>query len=94
MNEQDKLNLILKKIDEQSVEIATIKRGVYGDPLNGQLGLLDRQKDDERRLFDLETSYSNISSHQKKFFAIVSVAAGGFISAIEVAWHFYKERVL
>lgn len=48
------LNNIEQRLAETQVEIATIKRGIYGDPQNKVKGLIETDKDQEARIKSLE----------------------------------------
>lgn len=53
-NENEKLDKILAHLETQGQEIHLIKRGMYGDPLNGTNGLIKDNLDQERRIKSLE----------------------------------------
>lgn len=64
-------------------EVHTIRRGVYGDKINGVRGLIQRQDDDERRIDALETSVK--SMRQKAIWT-----GAGFIVGLQSLWEFIK----
>lgn len=62
MSDQEQTKLMIQnlvnKFDEHceytKKELGEIKRGVYGDPANKVIGLIDRQEIDEKRLSSIE----------------------------------------
>lgn len=54
----DNVDELIKKFDvfaeETKKELANIKRGVYGDQVNGVKGLIERQNEDEERMDKME----------------------------------------
>lgn len=83
-NEQIKLNYIIQKLEAQDKKLDSIHRGVYGDPENKVLGLIDRQESDERRIKTLEDD-------KKKAIWIGT----GFVAAMQAIgmtlWEFFKK---
>jgi hypothetical protein len=77
---------IAKKIDEFQREMredmSVIKRGVYGDKINGVKGLLERQDHDEERI-------DKIEKRQWK----VGAMMGGFVVAVDIIVMYVKEFV-
>lgn len=65
-------------------EIATIKRGLYGDETNLVKGLMERQLEDERNIEQLEKSTDNrlrkLENGEKK----KAWMAAGFLAAVEI----------
>ena len=74
--EDDKLEEILKTVN-------SIHRGVYGDPENKVLGLIDHRKDHEKRITNLEDT-------RKKALWYGS----GALLALNAAYHFIKDKIL
>lgn len=66
---------ILDKVDK-------IERGVYGDKVNGTMGLIERQGIDEQRIGRLE-------AFRNKFIWVV----GGALAAIEIGWEILKRKL-
>ncbi|HUQ67174.1 MAG TPA: hypothetical protein VM101_13515 [Flavitalea sp.] len=87
-NENDKLDRLLQRFDDHAKEtkdeLATIKRGIYGDKPNGVVGLIETDKDQEKRISALE------DGQKKQIWTI-----GGFASAFSVLgafiWYLAKE---
>jgi hypothetical protein len=52
--ENDKLDRILNKLDDHDIKLADIQRGIYGDPKNDVPGLMKENKDQEKRIKELE----------------------------------------
>jgi hypothetical protein len=75
---------LAKKIDEFQREVrddmAVLKRGMYGDPVNKVRGLLERQDSDEERI-------DKIEKRQWK----VGAMMGGGIVAIDIIIFYIKE---
>lgn len=74
--ENSKIDALLQKFDsharETKEELSTIKRGIYGDPLNKVPGLIDTDKDQDRRIKELEEQRKK----QKYTMAGIGAAAG------------------
>jgi hypothetical protein len=79
---ESEFHQINRKLDEIANEIATVKRGVYGDRDNKVLGLIDRTTDAEARL-------DAVDKRQWKAAAII----GGFLVGVEIVWNFFKGRL-
>jgi hypothetical protein len=75
---------LAKKVDELHREMredmAVLKRGVYGDKINGVRGLLERQDSDEERI-------DKIEKRQWKVGAMI----GGFVVAVDIVVMYIKE---
>lgn len=92
--EQTKLDALIKKFDEHceytKKELSEIKRGVYGDPANKVLGLIDRQEIDERRLHILEEDKKQEKVQKKTILWVVGILFTA-LQAIGIAvWEFLK----
>lgn len=94
--EQTKLMIqnLVNKFDEHceytKKELAEIKRGVYGDPANKVLGLIDRQTLDEKRLTLLEEEKKKEQLQKKTILWVVGILFTT-VQAIGIAvWEFLK----
>ena len=63
---EQSLELITSKLGIISDDVLDIKRGMYGDKVNGVPGLLDRQLSDEKRLNYLESYVPKIKELEPK----------------------------
>ncbi len=77
-NSQDKME---RKQEFFMREVETIKRGIYGDEMNGVRGLMETDKEQHKRIKSLETDRS-------KFYWM----GGGLAISWPVVWHFIKEK--
>ena len=83
MNDQEQTKLmvqnLVQKFDEHcsyvKTELATIKRGVYGDPDNKVPGLMDRQVEDERRITALEEEQKKQRIQKKTAMWVLGIVA-------------------
>lgn len=64
-------------------EVHTIKRGLYGDPLNGTQGLIQRQESDEKRIEALEGSVKTL--RQRMIWT-----GAGFLVGVQSLWEWIK----
>lgn len=78
MSSQELLTKINEKIDHLTVEVNTIKRGVYGDENNNVKGLLQRQDVDELERLNMKEAIQGVKNNIWK----ISVGAGLFGSFI------------
>lgn len=69
-----------KMLTSVVVDINQIKRGVYGDPQNQVLGLIDTDKSQHKRIKSLE------DSRKKALWA-----GGAIIGFLELTWHGIQE---
>ena len=80
---------LINKFDEHceytKKELGEIKRGVYGDPANKVLGLIDRQEIDERRLALLEEERKREQLQKKTILWVI-----GIIFTAGQVWEFFK----
>ncbi len=67
--------------NEMKVEVATIKRGIYGDRENGVKGLIETDREQHARIVDLEQTKSK-----------ALWVGGGILVSIEVGWQFIKHK--
>lgn len=67
-------------------EVATIKRGVYGDKDNDVPGLIDKQKDMQEELDIAKADIKDIHDTKRK----VLWVGGGGLGVLEAIWHFFK----
>lgn len=79
MTESDKLDKILDHLECHGRDIADIKRGVYGDPVNKQPGLVDRQIQDEKRIAAIEESQTKRKYWLAGAAAVVTVVINGLV---------------
>lgn len=77
--ESNKLDELIGMVKTMSTEVATIKRGVYGDQANKVPGLIDTDREQHQRIKSLENTRS-------KFIWWT----GGAFAAIEAFWHWIK----
>lgn len=77
--ESGKLDELIGMVKTMSTEVATIKRGVYGDEANQVPGLIHTDREQHKRIKSLEET-------RKK---TIWVAAGAF-GVIEGLWHWLK----
>lgn len=77
---EDKIDEILKLTQQNTNDIAHIKRGLYGDPVNKLPGLIDRQIEDEAEI-------KKLKDQQSRTLWIVT----GFGAAVSVIFNFLKE---
>ena len=77
---------LVKTVDSLSVDIKTIKRGLYGDPDNKVVGLIARQANDELRLDALE-AVDKKELFKKKWFTGLLLAATGVVEWILHTWN-------
>jgi hypothetical protein len=82
-SEKTELAKISGQLESMMDELASIKRGIYGDEKNKYQGLIDRQDRDERRIDAIE------NRQWKSAFII-----GGLLVVLEVAWNYLKDKVL
>lgn len=68
--------------NEMKIEVATIKRGIYGDPDNFVKGLIEIDKEQHARIHDLE---------QTKAKALW--VGGGVLVTVETAWQLLKAKL-
>lgn len=85
------LNRLSEKLDSNfnqfHSELATIKRGIYGDEANQVKGLLTRQNEDDERFEVVETRMSKMERKQFK----QGVVATGLLVSIQLAWNTFKD---
>jgi hypothetical protein len=85
---------LINKFDEHceytKKELGEIKRGVYGDPANKVLGLIDRQEIDERRLALLEEERKREQLQKKTILWVIGIIFTA-VQAVGIAvWEFFK----
>lgn len=91
---KEMIQKLVNKFDEHceytKKELGEIKRGVYGDPANKVLGLIDRQEIDERRLRILEEEKQQERVQKKTILWVVGILFTA-IQAVGIAvWEFLK----
>lgn len=74
---------------EMRDDMATLKRGVYGDPANKVKGLLQRQDDDDEWKEGIEDRIEKSERKQWK----LSVMVTGLLVGMDAAWNFFKDKV-
>lgn len=96
MSDQEniKITYLIKAFEEHSKfvkeELATIKRGVYGDPENKVSGLMERQLEDERRISDLEEYNKKEQLQKKTILWVIGVMFTALQAAGIAVWEFVK----
>lgn len=71
-------------------EVGSIKRGVYGDSVNGVRGLIQRQDEDEKRIRQLEQDTKEIKASVKGFRNKLIWTGAGFVAGLQALWEFIK----
>lgn len=94
--EKDKLDYLVQKFDEHSShvreELATIKRGVYGDPDNKVPGLMDRQLEDERRIKVIEDERKAEAVKKKTILWIGGSIVAAFQTLLAALYHLFFNK--
>jgi hypothetical protein len=67
----------MNKLNQMSNDLAEVKRGMYGDPKNGLVGLIESDKKQEVRIIELE-----LEEKKKKHAWKVGLVALGFIQGV------------
>ena len=68
MEQAQRDELLLKLSDGQDlmhINIAHLNRGIYGDPENNAIGLIERQKNDDDKFTNLDTELKGIVDEVK-----------------------------
>lgn len=91
---KEMIQKLVNKFDEHceytKKELGEIKRGVYGDPANKVLGLIDRQEIDERRLSILEQDKKQEQTQKKTILWVIGILFTA-VQAVGIAvWEFLK----
>lgn len=90
----DNVDVLIKKFDEFAKEtrheLETIKRGIYGDPKNKVLGLIERQDNDEQRMDESDKRMTKIENKQYK----IGLLLAGILMGVDVIWNFIKQNFL
>lgn len=74
--QDDKFDAFCREMRE---DMATVKRGIYGDPSNKVRGLLERQDDDETRMDGLEARQEKTDRKLWK----IGVMMGAGVAAVD-----------
>lgn len=77
-----KLDLLSEKLDLITEKVDNIKRGVYGEEINGSKGLMKRTEENERRI-------KKIEEKQYKFYLYLSVGAVALQVVINIVTKLY-----
>jgi hypothetical protein len=95
MSTEQSHEVIMSKLGVMSDDVLIIKRGMYGDPTNGYIGLIERQKEDEKRLDTIEQKtipaiQAEILKDKGFFKKIGIVGVSGFFT-LQTLYHFRDE---
>jgi RNA binding exosome subunit len=89
--QEDKIDRVLSLLEDHTKDLATIKRGVYGDPVNKVSGLIDTDRMQDEVLKDHQNQINELKEENKKrkwtlagFSAAISITGG-------IIWHFVKD---
>lgn len=87
----EKLDTHFKSIHQ---DMATIKRGIYGDEANQVKGLLTRQNEDDQKFEGINQKFDGVNTRmgklEKKQFK-QGVFATAILVSIQLAWNTFKE---
>ena len=89
MSIEENVSYLVKSFDALAIDVKTIKRGLYGDPDNKVIGLIERQDKDEIRLDALE-AIDRSQNLKKKWFTGLLVVATGIIEWFAHAKDIFK----
>lgn len=82
---KDLKEYLTEEITEIKQEISIIKRGVYGDPDNKVVGLIDYNKNAHDKIAHLEKKISKLETFKSKLVWLVSLIGVGMGSAGSLA---------
>lgn len=82
MSQEQKIDQILRCVETMQQDVSSIKRAVYGDPINQVPGLIERQNKDEAAIQSLKEG-------RKKLGWVLA----GFIAAIQAVYFLFKEII-
>lgn len=80
----EKLDTHFKSIHQ---DMATIKRGIYGDEANQVKGLLTRQNEDDQKFEGINTRMGKLEKKQFK----QGVVATAILVSVQLAWNSFKD---
>lgn len=98
MSQQERENLVVEFITEQRMhnkfmeqKVTTIERGMYGDRLNGVVGLIQKQEADEAKHADHGKRISSLEGTRSKLTWIWGGISAAFLFVVEFATDWIKQ---
>jgi hypothetical protein len=83
-NERKALRTIDEKLDNLINSVETVRRGVYGDPENNVMGLLQRQDIDEKERANIWQEIGKIKNVNWKYSVFFGLVASGVVWVVNV----------